>query len=94
MARAKSLQVCLTVCNSIGCSLPGASVHGISQARILEWIAVPSSRGIFPTQGSNLSLLCLLHWQVGSVPLVPPGKPYCRYGSVVHSPKTNEIWGA
>ena len=32
-------------------------------------------QGIFPTQGSNLRLLRLLHWQVGSLPLVPPGKP-------------------
>ena len=30
---------------------------------------------IFPTQGLNLHLLCLLHWLVGSLPLVPPGKP-------------------
>ena len=35
---------------------------------------MPSSRGIFPTQGSN-PLLCLLHWQATSLPLVPPGKP-------------------
>ena len=32
-------------------------------------------QGIFPTQGSNLHLLFLLHWQVDSLPLVPPGKP-------------------
>ena len=32
-------------------------------------------QGIFPTQGLNLSLLCLLHWQVGSLPPAPPGKP-------------------
>ena len=38
-------------------SPPGSSVHGILQARILEWVAMPSSRGIFPTQGSNLVLL-------------------------------------
>ena len=31
--------------------------------------------GIFPTQGSNLHFLCLLRWQVGSLPLAPPGKP-------------------
>ena len=31
-------------------------------------------QGIFPTQGSNLHLLCLLHWQAGSFPLAPPGK--------------------
>ena len=45
------------------CSLPSSFVHGILQARILEWIAVPSSRGIFPTQELNLHLLHLLHWQ-------------------------------
>ena len=38
-------------------SLSGSSVHGILQARILEWVAMPSSRGIFPTQGLNLGLL-------------------------------------
>ena len=32
-------------------------------------------QGIFPTQGSNSHLLCLLHWQVSSLPLVLPGKP-------------------
>ena len=33
-------------------------------------------QGIFPTQGSNLRLLCLLHWQAGSLPLAPLGKLY------------------
>ena len=37
----------------MNCSRPGSSDHGISQARILEWVAIPSSRGILPTQGSN-----------------------------------------
>ena len=35
-------------------------------------------QGIFPTQGSNLRLLRLLHWQAGSLPLAPPGKPQLR----------------
>ena len=35
---------------------------------------MPSSREIFPTQGSNPLLLCLLYQQVGSLPLAPPGK--------------------
>ena len=43
--RAKSLQSCLTLCDPMNCSPPGSSVHGISQARILEWVAMPSSRG-------------------------------------------------
>ena len=39
-------------------SPPGSSVHGILQARILEWVATPFSRGIFSTQRSNLGFLC------------------------------------
>ena len=41
----KSLQLCLTLCNSVDHSLPDSSDHGIFQARILEWVAMPSSRG-------------------------------------------------
>ena len=39
------------------CSLPGASARGVLQTRILEWVSMPSSRGIVPTQASNLHLL-------------------------------------
>ena len=42
---AKSLPSCLTLCDTMVCSLPGSSVHGILQARILEWVAMPFSRG-------------------------------------------------
>ena len=38
-------QSCLTPCNSVDCSSPGSSVHGILQARILEWVAIPFSKG-------------------------------------------------
>ena len=38
-------QSCLALCDFMNCSLPGSSVHGILQARILEWIAIPFSRG-------------------------------------------------
>ena len=41
---AQSLKSCLTLCNPMVCSLPDSSVHGILQARILEWVARPSSR--------------------------------------------------
>ena len=41
----KLLQLCLTLCDPMDCSPPGSSVHGILQARILEWVAMPSSRG-------------------------------------------------
>ena len=58
---AKLLQSCPTLCDPMDCSLPGFSVHGVLQARILEWVAMPSSRGIFLNQGSKLCLLRLLH---------------------------------
>ena len=107
-------QPCLTLSNPMNESLPGSSVNGIFQTRILGWVAIPFSRGfsqseseiaqscltlcdpmndslpvweptwdspgkntgvgchfllqgIFPTQGSNPSLLCLLHWQAGFI---------------------------
>ena len=39
-AAAKSLQLCLTLSDPTDCSLPGSSVHGIFQARLLEWVAM------------------------------------------------------
>ena len=47
--KVKAAQSCLTLCNPMDCSLPDSSVQGI-QARILEWVAIPFSRGIFPTR--------------------------------------------
>ena len=40
-------QLCLTLCNPMDCSLPGSSIHGIIQARILEWVAISFSRRKF-----------------------------------------------
>ena len=42
---ARSLQLCPTLCDPMDYSPPGSSVHGIFQARILEWVAISSSRG-------------------------------------------------
>ena len=60
---AQSFQSCPTLCDPVDCSLPGSSIHGILQDRILKWVAMISSRGSFLAQGSNLHLLCLLNWQ-------------------------------
>ena len=38
-------QSCPTLCDPLDCSLPGSAVHGILQARMLEWVAIPFSRG-------------------------------------------------
>ena len=45
MLCAKSLQLCPSLCNTMDYSPPGSSVHGILQARILEWVARPACRG-------------------------------------------------
>ena len=57
-----------TLCDPMDCSLPGSSVHGISQARILEWVCHFFLHRMFQTQGSNPRLLRLLHWQTASLP--------------------------
>ena len=45
MWHAQSLQLCLTLCNTTDCSPPDSPVHELFQARILEWVAMPSCRG-------------------------------------------------
>ena len=58
-----------TLCYSMDCMLPGSSVHGIFQARILELGCHFLLQGIFLTWGLNLHLLHLLHWQEDYLPL-------------------------
>ena len=49
-------QSCPTFGDPMDCSLAGSSLRGIFQARVLEWVAISFSRGIFPTQGLNPGL--------------------------------------
>ena len=53
---AKLLQSYLTLCDTMDCSLPGPSVHGILQARILEWVPCPSP-GDLPNPGVKPTFL-------------------------------------
>ena len=55
------------------------SVHGILQARILEWVAMLSSRASSWPKDENPCLLGFLHWQMGSLTLGPSGKPQWFY---------------
>ena len=64
-----------TLCDPIDCSPPGSSVHGLLQARIMQWVAISSSRGIFLTQGLTPHLSCLLHQQADSLLLGHLGSP-------------------
>ena len=59
-------QSCSILCNPRDYSLPGSSVHGIFLARILEWVAISSSRDLsYPGKPCRLSLL---HWHANSLP--------------------------
>ena len=54
-------QLCSTLCNPMNCSPPGSSVHGILQARILEWEAIPFSRGSSQPRDQT-SVSCIGRW--------------------------------
>ena len=76
---AQLLQLCLTLCDPMDCSPPGFSVHGILQARILEWVAVPSIRwSSWPRDQTQVS--CISCITGGFFTAKPPGKPpyVCR----------------
>ena len=73
--RINLLQLYPTLYNPMDCGPPGSSVHGDSAGKNSGVGCHALLQGIFPTQGSNPGLLCLLHCQTGSLPLVPLGKP-------------------
>ena len=73
--RAQSLQSCLTLCSPMGCSSQDSSVHGILQARILEWVAMPSSRGSSPSEVRTHICLRLLLCRRVLYPLSHLGSP-------------------
>ena len=93
---AQSIQPCPTLCDHMDCSPPGSSVHGILQARILEWVAMPSSRGIFLTLHCR-QILC--SWATGEAPFTF----YCAWNSgpswsdsniaLLVPPLTPQSWG-
>ena len=72
---AELLQSCPTLCDRMGCRPPGSSVHGILQARILEWVAMPSSRGIPDPGIEPTSHASHTSGQPGSLPLAQARKP-------------------
>ena len=72
-------QLCLTLCEPMGCSLPGSSVHGIFQARVLEWVAISFFRDL-PNPGTEPGSPTL---QADALPSEPPRKPINR--SFIHN---------
>ena len=71
---AKLLRSCPTLCDSLDSCLPGFSVHGVLQARILQWVAIPSSRGSSPPRDQTcISYVSCIGRQV--LYSASPGKP-------------------
>ena len=82
---------CLTLCDPVDCSPPGSSVHGIFQARILEWIAIAFSRGSSqPRDRTQVSCVSctdrriLYHWATWEAP--------CVSGLFLFVLTSNSIW--
>ena len=65
-------KLCLTFCDPVDWRLPGSSVHGIFQARILEWVAISSSRGSCQPRNQTcivcVGRLILYHWATREAP--------------------------
>ena len=78
MHASKLLQSCPTLCSAMDCSLPGSSVHGILQARILEWVSMSSSRGSSRPRDQRDQTASLTSPALAGgffTTSVPPGKP-------------------
>ena len=69
-------QSCCTLCDPMGCSLPGSSVHGIFQARILEWAVISYSRASSQHTEIEPASLTSPVLAGGYFTTEPPGKPF------------------
>ena len=80
-------QSCPTLCDPVDCNPPGSFVHGILQAKILEWVAL--FQGIFLTQGLNQHLL---HWQVEFFTTSANWEAHCMHVAI--KKKSRAVCGA
>ena len=67
-------QLCLTLCDSMDCSLPCSSIHGIFHAKVLEWVAISFSRGSSPPRDRTRVSCTVGRWLSE-----PPGKSIMVY---------------
>ena len=79
-------QSCPTLCDPMDCSPPGSSIHGILQARLLEWVAISFSRGSsqprYRTQVSHIAGRCFNLWATREALFSCEGKPFFpKYGN-------------
>ena len=82
-------QPCPVLCDPMDCSLPGSSVHGILQARILKWVAIPFSRGSCPSRdwtwvSHNAGRFFTIWATKGSAKGKSPNGKSCKAGTHSH----------
>ena len=81
-------QSCPTLCNPMDCSLPGSSIHGIFQAKILEWVVISFSRGSFQPRDWSRKW----KWKLLSpVQLFPTPSLYSPWNSPGHSTEVSSV---
>ena len=89
--RERVAQSCPTLCNPMDCSLPNSTVHGVPQARMLEWVAIPFSRGSsWPTDSGNtdeLSSILQMCMQCLPLKMVFPPCTLAVVQTIVHCVK-------
>ena len=93
---AKSLQSCSTLCDPMDCSLPGSSVCEILQAKILEWVAMSSSRGssdpgIKPTSRVSPAVAGVFFFFFFFLPLVPRALWSCKISVKIEKKNVNTV---
>ena len=92
---AKLLQSCPTLCNPMDCSLPGSPVHGILQARTLEWVAISFSNAWkWKVKVKSLNPVWLLAtpWTAAHQAPLPMGFSWQQYWSGVPLPSPTSVW--
>ena len=92
----KPLQSCPTLCNPMDCSPPGSSVHGILQARTLEWVTVSSSRGHNTSQPRDWTHISCSSRMVGrffTATREARSQVVCKYYTILYKGLEHWAWG-
>ena len=89
-------QSCPTLCDPMDCSLSGSSIHGIFQARVLEWIAISFSRGYSPPRNRTLVSLiagrCFTIWATREAQLLSLHKSLCEVTQRIYLLSSQPSW--
>jgi len=78
-------QSCLTLCDPMDCSLPGSSVHGIFQARVLEWVVIAFSKKLYMCVCIYIHIYIYIYIKYKNL----AGDAQCTFGTIEHKSFVN-----